>query len=476
MAEISRLSRLVGAVVRGVDLATNTLVVGDIKIGGGAGTLLTKTILDKLITLQDGSDFATGTNSHTHDGRYFTETELGSVAGTSGADRIGIKDTAAQFTATTVEGALAEALDAAQAAQADATQALSDASDAQDAADAAQADVDDLVTLSGRPVNSEDLGTFTGVTIPDASTIKAALQSLETSLEAMPDPMEYKGNWEASNNTPELEDGVGNNGDVYYVVDDGVVDFGSGNISFSQGDRVVYSGADSVWQKWDTTDQVTSVNGQTGAVTLDTDDIAEAGNLYYTAARFNTAFSGKSTTDLAEGTNLYHTTSRARTAAVVDSTAGDQTDQAPSVSAIKDYVDAAVAAIASESLVRTADAGETLAAASLFAVRWGRPADTETAGRLYLADPDATTDDNFHVAGLVLTVAEAEAGDPVTMVKQGKLTVTAHGFTVGMPLWLDDAGAITDVAPTTADFAAVKLGIAEDANTIDVSIQIMGVN
>lgn len=47
-----------------------------------------------------------------------------------------------------------------------------------------QTDVADLVTLSGVPANSTDLGTFTGTTIPDASTIKSALQSLETGLEA----------------------------------------------------------------------------------------------------------------------------------------------------------------------------------------------------------------------------------------------------------------------------------------------------
>ena len=100
---------------------------------------------------------------------------------------------------------------------------------------------------------------------------------------------------------------------------------------------------------------VTSVNTQTGAVVLDSDDIAEGStnlyytdararaaisenstqlsynsttgvltytqgdtdtvsegttNLYYTSARFDSAFSGKSTSDLSEGTNLYYTDAR----------------------------------------------------------------------------------------------------------------------------------------------------------------------
>ena len=46
-----------------------------------------------------------------------------------------------------------------------------------------QTDVADLVTLTGVPANSTDLGTFTGTTIPDNQTIKQALQSLETGLE-----------------------------------------------------------------------------------------------------------------------------------------------------------------------------------------------------------------------------------------------------------------------------------------------------
>ncbi len=48
--------------------------------------------------------------------------------------------------------------------------------------------------------------------------------------------------------------------------------------------------------------------------TLDTLAVPENTNLYYTAARFNTAFSAKSTTDLTEGTNLYYTAARFNTA------------------------------------------------------------------------------------------------------------------------------------------------------------------
>ena len=46
---------------------------------------------------------------------------------------------------------------------------------------------DDLVTLSGVAENSSNLGTFTGGTIADSQTIKAALQALETACELSTD-------------------------------------------------------------------------------------------------------------------------------------------------------------------------------------------------------------------------------------------------------------------------------------------------
>ena len=51
-------------------------------------------------------------------------------------------------------------------------------------------------------------------------------------------------------------------------------------------------------------DAVSSVNGKTGAVTLTTTDITEGNNLYYTQARFNSAFAAKASTGLADGENI----------------------------------------------------------------------------------------------------------------------------------------------------------------------------
>jgi hypothetical protein len=65
---------------------------------------------------------------------------------------------------------------------------------------------------------------------------------------------------------------------------------------------------------------VTSVNGDTGVVVLDTDDIAEGTAKYYATSLFNTDFATKSTSDLTEGTNLYYTDGRFDTRLATKST------------------------------------------------------------------------------------------------------------------------------------------------------------
>lgn len=149
--------------------------------------------------------------------------------------------------------------------------------------DAVEPDVADLITLSGVAANAVNLGTFSGSIIADNSTVKVALQDLETSIGALPDPMEYKGLWDASTNTPALTDGTGNNGDVYQVTVAGT-QF-SPAIAFAAGDKAVYNGATAKYEKWDMTDAVISVNGQSGIVVLSTSDIAEGSNLYHTVER-----------------------------------------------------------------------------------------------------------------------------------------------------------------------------------------------
>lgn len=125
-------------------------------------------------------------------------------------------------------------------------------------------------------IETSEKGANNGVATLDAGG-KIPVSQLPSSV------MEYKGTWNASTNSPTLADGTGDAGDVYLVSVAGTQDLGAGNINFAVGDWVVYSG--SVWQKSINSNAVVTVNGQTGVVVLDTDDISEGSNLYHTDER-----------------------------------------------------------------------------------------------------------------------------------------------------------------------------------------------
>lgn len=147
---------------------------------------------------------------------------LASTANGEGASLIGVEDSADNFTATDLEGVLAELYTLASSGVSDAADVTytpsvltdwdgdADPGNVDDALDqlaervddneiaiAAKADqsvvdeidqnVDDLITLSGVAENSTHLGTFTGSTIPDSQTVKQALQALETEVELKAD-------------------------------------------------------------------------------------------------------------------------------------------------------------------------------------------------------------------------------------------------------------------------------------------------
>lgn len=125
-------------------------------------------------------------------------------------------------------------------------------------------------------------GTSSGLAATD---VQDALDEVQANIDSLPNPIYYAGTWDASTNTPTLANtDVGQEGALYQVNVAGTVDFGAGPISFEIGDKVVNNGT--VWEKWDMTDAVLSVNGQSGVVVLDTDDVAEgSANLYFTDER-----------------------------------------------------------------------------------------------------------------------------------------------------------------------------------------------
>ena len=88
--------------------------------------------------------------------------------------------------------------------------------------------------------------------------------------------VQYQSTWDAATNTPELTDGTGTKGHYYVVNVAGATDF-NGISDWQVGDWIIYNGT--AWEKVDNTDQVSSVAGKQGAVTLvaaDTTDFQAA--------------------------------------------------------------------------------------------------------------------------------------------------------------------------------------------------------
>lgn len=91
------------------------------------------------------------------------------------------------------------------------------------------------------------------------------ISALQTQINAIQGGLNYRGTWNASTNTPALASSVGTTNYYYVVSVSGSTNL-NGIIDWVAGDWAIYNG--SVWQKIDQTNLVTSVNGQTGAVTI----------------------------------------------------------------------------------------------------------------------------------------------------------------------------------------------------------------
>ena len=88
-------------------------------------------------------------------------------------------------------------------------------------------------------INANEKGSANGVATLDSSGRVPYSQLPESA-------MEFLGNWNASTNTPHLQDGTGTNGDFYVCNVGGTVTFGTGNTqTFVPNDRVIYNGTSS---------------------------------------------------------------------------------------------------------------------------------------------------------------------------------------------------------------------------------------
>ena len=141
-----------------------------------------------------------------------------------------------------------------------------------------------IVLDNGREINAGD------VVAPDlAERIKVitngggtsqyvldTLASLQSQISAITGGLTYKGTWNAFTNTPTLASSTGTTNWYYVVSVSGSTNL-NGITDWVAGDWAIYNGT--AWQKIDQTNLVTSVNGQTGAVSLTYTDVNAIGSI-----------------------------------------------------------------------------------------------------------------------------------------------------------------------------------------------------
>lgn len=147
------------------------------------------------------------------------------------------------------------------------------------------------VTLDNAAVTGKILTgvNITGGTILSTDSILTGFGKLQNQVNGLIGGSIYQGTWNANTNTPTLTSSVGTAGYYYIVSVAGTTNL-NGITDWQVGDWAIFNGG--VWQKVDNTDSVISVNGQTGAVSLTTDNISEGvTNLYYLDSRARAALS-----------------------------------------------------------------------------------------------------------------------------------------------------------------------------------------
>jgi hypothetical protein len=105
--------------------------------------------------------------------------------------------------------------------------------------------------------------------------------------------LSYQGTWNASTNTPTLTSSVGTNGYYYITATAGSTNL-NGITDWQIGDWLMYNGT--VWQKIDQSNLVTSVNGQTGAVSVGTVTSVSALTLGTTGTDLSSTVANSTTT------------------------------------------------------------------------------------------------------------------------------------------------------------------------------------
>ena len=343
----------------------------------------------------------------------------------------------------------------------------------------------DIPDISATYVTQAEVGVASGVASLDSSG-KVPVGQLPSVV------MEYQGAWDPSTNTPTVADGTGTNGNVYYVTVAFAGPVGGlsdpSMVNFQIGDLIIYNGT--VWQLVTPAAGVMSVNGAQGAVIVNainqlTGDVA-AGPASGSASAISTIQPGVVTPS--------------KLATVTDGVTLDQAGAGGTLEIMPAGVGATQiatgafdqvtivggagtpASVASAPLsVLTCVAGQTFAANTSYAVRWGIFNNGETPGQVYAADPDTSSFDEFYVIGVAFSAAGVIAGANISVTLLGSYRIGSGdtGFLTtdqGNALYLGSGGTMSNTAPSTAGLAITRIGMIVETNVIYINPAPIAVN
>lgn len=586
MADISILARLLNGATRNVDLTTNTPVVLSIKIGGVTNTELTKTILDNLITLQNGSDVSA--SLHHHDGRYFTETELGSTSGISGAERIGVKTTPTNYSASQqdveahlagIDVALATAgsnvfsdadfriqddgdntkqiafeassiasgntrtitmpnanvnlADINSSIQQDGSRDftadqsmggnklinLADPTAAQHAATKAYVD---SVAEGMRPKEAVRVATTANITLSGVQTIDGVstaagnrvLVKDQTAAEFNGIYIVAAGAWSRSTDFDSLspideinksivavQEGTSNAGKIF-VQQGTVTTLGVDPINFVfynsvsslvGGDGITISGSNI---EVDHDGQGLQFSGNQLALELDGSTLSKSASGIkvadngITETQLNTSVAGNGLTggggsalavNTGDGIEIVSNQVSVKSSDIVGDGIEDDGSNNLRIKLNGTSLSRSTSGVKVEHapiIKRTMVAGESFAANTSFLVRLA--ISSETAGRVYKADYDASSYDRFYAIGIALSTSAVSAGQNIDVIVLGSHTLDTGDTEfvsgdIGKPVFLTSSGAFSVTAPNSTDLAVYRIGIVENTNKIFVQPQLIGV-
>lgn len=125
-------------------------------------------------------------------------------------------------------------------------------------------------------------------------------------------------------------------------------------------------------------------------------------------------------------------------------------------------------------------AGESFSANTSCVVRWGMNSLSETSNRVYAADYDTSSEDEFWIVGIGSSTSSVASGEPITVYSFGIYTLASSDMPflssdIGNPVWLTANGAFSAVVPVGNNEANLKIGIVMNLTQIWLNDQMMGV-